>query len=352
MEVLRGPSKRNTWAMTDHAAFLHSLKPLKELLLSDSEALEAQIERAYIANPWFIPAFTKRSIIAIAEEFLDERKCSEWMFSYPVTTGGQKRIAVIMAGNLPLVGFHDLFCILASGHSAVIKLSDRDATLLPWITEQWIRIYPELASRITYTERFEGYDAVIATGSNNSGRYFEYYFRSYPHILRQNRNGVGVLTGHETMDDLRKLAEDIFLYFGFGCRNVSKIFVPQDYNFTMWDEATAAWKYLEDHNKYKNNLEYNFAIFIINSIPHTNLGHLILKEDDAIASRIGCLHYSYYTGKESLGNILDTKREEIQCVISQDPIDGWEHVHFGDSQRPRLDQYADGVDTMRFLASL
>lgn len=352
MEVLCGPSKGNTWAMTDRAAFLHSLQPLKEILLSNSEALEAQIERAYIANPWFIPAFTRRSIIAIAEEFLDEQKCSRWMSSYPPASGGQKRIAVIMAGNLPLVGFHDLICILASGYSAVIKLSDRDATLLPWITDQWITIYPELASRITYTERFEGYDAVIATGSNNSGRYFEYYFRSYPHILRQNRNGVAVLTGHETMDDLRRLAEDVFLYFGFGCRNVSKIFVSQGYDFNLWNEATAAWKHLEDHNKYKNNLEYNFAIFIINSIPHINLGHLILKEDDAIASRIGCLHYSYYTDRESLLNILATKREEIQCVISLDPIDGWEHICLGDSQRPRLDQYADGVDTMQFLASL
>lgn len=352
MEVLRSPSKRNTWAMTDHAAFLHSLQPLKELLLSDSAALEAQIELAYIANPWFIPAFTKRSIVAIAEEFLDVQKCSQWMSSYPPASGGQKRIAVIMAGNLPLVGFHDLLCILASGHSAVIKLSDRDATLLPWITDQWITIYPELALRITYTDRFEGYDAVIATGSNNSGRYFEYYFRSYPHILRHNRNGVAVLTGQETMEDLRRLAEDIFLYFGFGCRNVSKIFVPKGYDFNLWNEATAAWKHLEDHNKYKNNLEYNFAIFIINSIPHIQLGHLILKEDDAIASRIGCLHYSYYAERESLVSDLEVKREEIQCVISLDPIEGWEHVRFGDSQRPRLDQYADGVDTMQFLASL
>jgi hypothetical protein len=352
MEVVCGPSKRNPWAMTDRAAFLHSLKPLKELLLSDSSALEAQIERAYIANPWFIPAFTKWSIVAIAEEFLDAQKCEQWMSSYPVSAGGQKRIAVIMAGNLPLVGFHDLFCILASGHSAVIKLSERDTTLLPWITEQWIKIYPALASRITYTERFEGYDAVIATGSNNSGRYFEYYFRSYPHILRQNRNGVAVLTGNETMDDLRKLTEDIFLYFGFGCRNVSKIFIPEGYDFDQWNEATAAWKYLEDHNKYKNNLEYNFAIFIINSIPHIQLGHLILKEDDAIASRIGCLHYSYYTEREQLLNLLQSRREEIQCVISLDAIEGWEHVGFGESQSPRLDQYADGVDTMKFLASL
>jgi len=352
VEILRGPSKRNIGAMNNRTAFLQSLKPLKEILLSDAEILESQIDRAFRANPWFIPAFTKRSFDAIAEEFLDEQKCSQWIASYPSATGGPKRIAVIMAGNLPLVGFHDLFCILASGHSALIKLSDRDTTLMPWITEQWISIYPELASRISYTDRFEGYDAVIATGSNNSGRYFEYYFRAYPHILRQNRNGVAVLTGQETMDDLKRLAGDIFMYFGFGCRNVSKIYIPQGYDFSMWNETTAAWKYLEDHHKYKNNLEYNYAIFIINSIPHLNLGHLILKEDDAIASRIGCLHYSYYTEREPLLNILDTKREEIQCVISQEPIESWEHVHFGDSQRPRLDQYADGIDTMQFLTSL
>jgi hypothetical protein len=223
---------------------------------------------------------------------------------------------------------------------------------LPWITGRWIKICPELADAITYTERLEGFDAAIATGSNNSARYFDYYFRDYPHILRQNRNGVAVLTGEETIDDLKELANDIFLFFGMGCRNVSKIFVPRGYDFSAWDEAMADWKYLEDHNKYKNNLEYNYAIYLINSIPHINIGQLIIKEDEAIASRIGCLHYSFYDEMSSVERTLDGQRQEIQCVISKSPIAGWELVGFGESQHPRLDQYADGVDTMQFLTTI
>jgi hypothetical protein len=250
------------------------------------------------------------------------------------------------------VGFHDLLCVLASGNKAMIKLSDKDPYLLPWITTHWISICPSLSGAITYVNKFEWFDAVIATGSNNSARYFDYYFRSYPHILRQNRNGVAVLTGNETVEDLKKLARDIFLFFGLGCRNVSKLFVPRGYDFTPWDEAMSDWKFLEDHHKYKNNLEYNYAIFLINSIPHINIGQLILKEDEAIASRIGCLHYSYYDNESVVQGILDAHQEEIQCVVSKSPITGWEHIGFGESQHPRLDQYADGVDTMQFLTTL
>lgn len=352
MAVLCGPSKRNAWAMTDRKDFLRSLSILKEIVLSDTPERREVIERAYGANSWFVPAFTEQALLAIAEEFLDEQKCAQWIASYGSPDKEQKTVALIMAGNLPLVGFHDLLSVLASGHAAMIKLSDKDPYLLPWITEQWIKICPSLSSAITYTAKFEGFDAVIATGSNNSARYFDYYFRSYPHILRQNRNGVALLTGNETLDDLKKLANDIFLFFGLGCRNVSKIFVPHGYDFSLWDEAMSEWKFMEDNNKYKNNLEYNYAIFLINSIPHINLGQLILKEDKAIASRIGCLHYSYYDAMLTVEEMLELRRQEIQCVVSGSPVNGWEHIRFGESQHPRLDQYADGVDTMQFLASL
>ncbi len=352
MAVLRGPSKRNAWAMTDRTALLHSLPALREILITDSVDMESVIEKAHSANPWFIPAFSKLALKSIAEEFLDEHKWQNWLATYSFSGKEQKKVALIMAGNLPLVGFHDLLCVLASGHAAVVKLSDKDAVLLPWIINHWIALFPDLASSITYTERLEGFDAVIATGSNNSARYFEYYFKSYPHILRQNRNGVAVLTGDESMDDLKRLSNDIFQFYGLGCRNVSKIFVPEGYSFDMWDEAMSDWKFLEDHHKYKNNLEYNYAIYIINSIPHINLGQLILKEDEAIPSRIGSLHYSYYTESSGLREALNDKREQIQCVLSQSPHEGWEHVPFGASQTPQLHQYADGVDTMKFLTSL
>ena len=352
MEIIRGASKRNPWAMTDRKAFLGSLPALKAFLLSDTPEREEIIQRAYGANQWFVPSFTIQALEAIANEFLDEEKCRKWIESYDLSNATQKTVALIMAGNLPLVGFHDLLCVLAAGHKAMIKLSDKDPYLLPWVTQQWISICPSLSAAITYTNKFEGFDAVIATGSNNSARYFDYYFRSYPHLLRQNRNGVAVLNGQESVDDLRKLAKDIFLFFGLGCRNVSKIYVPRGYDFSAWDEGMSEWKFMEDHNKYKNNLEYNYAIFLINSIPHLNIGQLILKEDEAIASRIGCLHYSYYDDLADVAAILEERREEIQCVISQNPITGWEYIGFGESQQPRLEQYADGVDTMQFLARL
>jgi hypothetical protein len=234
----------------------------------------------------------------------------------------------------------------------VIKLSVKDSGLLPFITDQWINLYPELQSSIFYVDRLDKIDTVIATGSNNSGRYFEYYFRQYPHLFRQNRNGVAFLTGTESMTDLKNLAKDIFMFFGLGCRNVSKIYVPEGYDFSAWQEAIADWSFMSDHNKYRNNLDYNYAIYLINQVPHINLGHLILKEDEAIASRIGCLHYSYYRDVSDVENELEQRREEIQCVVSATKFSSWDQVAFGATQYPALDQYADGVDTMNFLSTL
>ena len=332
--------------------FLRSLLPLKQYLKSDDPELTKIIDQAYALNRWFIPEFTRQAIDAIADEFLDEIKVREWLKAYTISDHGQKRVAIIMAGNVPLVGFHDLICVLASGHHAIVKLSDKDSLLTEFITSEWTRMEPSLSSRISFTDRLDQFDAVIATGSNNSSRYFEYYFKNHPHILRRNRNGVAVLNGHETNDDLRKLSKDIFLYFGLGCRSVSKVFVPEGYDFSEWNLVTADWKYLSDHNKYRNNLDYNYAIYIINQVPHIQLGHLILKEDEAIGSRIGCVHFAYYQDQGNLISELEAKRNEIQCLISNDPIDSWEHVRPGQSQYPALNQYADGVDTMHFLTTL
>ena len=332
--------------------FLSSLPFLQARLLQPDSALELAIEKAGNTNQWFTSEFTRHALHSIATAFLDETKCREWLQSYSISREDPKKVGIIMAGNIPLVGFHDLFCVLASGHEAIVKLSDKDSVLIKEIVEQWSQSLPVITDHVQFTERLEGFDAVIATGSNNSSRYFEYYFKKYPHILRRNRNGVAVLTGNESADDLKRLAEDIFLYFGLGCRNVSYMLVPDGYNFKLWDEAMSAYKALEHHNKYKNNLEYNFAIYIINQIPHMQLGHLILKEDPAIASRIGSLHYQYYNDAHGLSDLLDSRKDEIQCVVSKDPVNEWEHISFGASQKPALHQYADGVDTMAFLTSL
>jgi len=333
-------------------SFLNSLNNLKEVILRSQTDLEEVYLKSEQANPWFIRRFLEASMDAILQQFIDSDKCKKWLQAYPENNSQPRRVGLIMAGNIPLVGFHDLFCVLAAGHKAVIKLSDKDPWLLPFITDQWRRVYPELEDHITYVERLDKIDTVIATGSNNSGRYFEYYFRNYPHVFRQNRNGIAFLTGKESMMDLKNLAKDIFMFFGLGCRNVSKIYVPAGYDFSRWQEVIAEWSFLGDHNKYRNNLDYNYAIYLINSVPHMNLGHLILKEDDAIVSRIGCLHYSYYDDLSTVENELDKRRGEIQCVVSASPLALWEHVAFGETQNPGLDQYADGVDTMQFLTNL
>ncbi|MEO5905261.1 MAG: acyl-CoA reductase [Saprospiraceae bacterium] len=332
--------------------FLRSLEPLKNVLSENNDDVKNIIQEAYTMNSWFIPEFTLHALSAISSEFLDAEKCENWLNQYHIGNHISKRIGIVMAGNIPLVGFHDLFCVLASGHQAVVKLSDKDSVLMKFLMEEWRKVYPDLATRVHFTNKLEGFEAVIATGSNNSSRYFEYYFRNHPHILRRNRNGVAVLSGNESARELLKLADDIFLYFGLGCRSVSHIYVPENYSFELWDVAIEKWKYLADHNKYKNNLDYNFAIYIINQVPHLNLESLILKEDEAIPSRIGCVHYSYYSEEESLIRLLASKREEIQCIASAEKIKDWDHIRFGQSQYPALNQYADGVDTMTFLTSL
>src|SRR5688572_14570001 len=328
------------------------LLALKQYLQSNDPALEEAIQKAYAQNQWFTPSFTKHAIHAIADQFLDEVQYNNWISSYEISEVVPMKVAIIMAGNVPLVGFHDLISVLASGHHAIIKLSDKDAVLSRHITDKWIEFNPALSDRISYSDRLADFDAVIATGSNNSARYFEYYFKNHPHILRRNKNGVAVLTGNETEKDLKKLASDIFLYFGLGCRNVSKIYVPHGYDFSLWQNAISEWEHLIDHNKYKNNLDYNFTIYIINQVPHIQLGHLILKEDDAIASRIGCVHFSYYEDLPALENEFEERKNEIQCIVSVNPVRNWEHILPGQSQYPALHQYADGVDTMKFLTSL
>ena len=332
--------------------FIESLHPFRQFLKLHDASLEEAINKAHASNPWFIPEFSRTAVDAIANQYLDETKCKKWMETYLKSSSDPKDVGIIMAGNIPLVGFHDLLCVLASGHNAIIKMSEKDTILTRFIADAWIKIEPSLADRIRFTDKLQNFDAVIATGSNNSARYFKYYFRNHPHILRQNRNGVAVINGNETSADLRELAKDIFLYFGLGCRSVSKIYVPEGYDFSEWNKAIEEWSFLGDHNKYKNNLDYNFAIYIINRVPHINLGHLILKEDDAIASRIGCVHYSFYADPGELKRELERKREFIQCLVSKDPVPGWEHILPGKSQLPSLFHYADGIDTMAFLSSL
>ena len=256
-----------------------------------------------------------------------------------------------MAGNLPLVGFHDLLCVLVAGHKAIVKLSSDDGVLLPYLITQIRAFAPEWAEAVAFTDdKVTEYDAVIATGSDNTARYFEYYFGKKPHIIRKNRHSVAVLTGEETPEELQDLGKDIFLYYGLGCRNVSKLFVPQGYDFDLLFQAIYPYKDIIEEQKYANNYDYNKAVYLMSLYKLLENGFLLLKEDEHYGSPIATLFYEYYTNKETLKKKLATDKEKIQCVVGHNFIDG--EIPFGQTQTPKLWDYADGVNTLTFLLNL
>ncbi|MDO8368442.1 MAG: acyl-CoA reductase [Saprospiraceae bacterium] len=318
------------------------------------EELDQAIEQSYLENKWFTEENTRKALTAIANEFLDKEKLEAWASQYPISTSDfpEKTVALIMAGNIPLVGFHDWLCVFVAGHRAKVKLSDKDKRLLPllikkmgeWSHESWA--YTEFLGE---GERLTGFDMVIATGSNNTARYFEQYFGKYPHIIRRNRNAVAVLSGMETPEELQALGQDIFSYFGLGCRNVSKIYVPHGYHFDTLLEALHEYREMINHDKYKNNFDYNFTLYIMNGIPHKNNGCLLLKEDTSLQARIASVHYEYYDELQDLDALLAEKRDEIQCVVGKIKVNGFTVLPFGESQKPTLNDYPDGVDVMKFL---
>ena len=276
-----------------------------------------------------------------------------------------KRVGLVLAGNIPLVGFHDILCVFVSGHQSVIKLSDKDPFLLPMLLDFLKEIDDRTTAYFsTTTERLGGFDAVIATGSNNSARYFEAYFGKYPHIIRKNRNAVGILRGTETAEELRLLGNDIFQYFGLGCRNVSKLYLPKGYNFTLLLETLHERNEIVMHDKYKNNFDYNFTLLILNKIKYESNGCLLMREAEEIASPISMVYYEFYDDLTDLTKTLQAKKEEIQLVVtsfarrdainrvSTMPIENLKTFNFGEAQKPSLSDYADGVDTLQFLINL
>lgn len=318
--------------------------------------LDQAIQQSYLENNWFTEENTRKALNAIASEFLEKEKLQTWAAQYPISETDflKKTIGLVMAGNIPLVGFHDWLCVFAAGHRAKVKLSDKDKRLLPllikkmgkWAHESWA--FTEFVGE---SEHLAGFDAVIATGSNNTARYFEQYFGKYPHIIRRNRNAVAVLNGLETTEELHALGQDIFSYFGLGCRNVSKLYIPHGYQFDTLLESLHEYREIIHHNKYKNNFDYNFTLYILNGLPHKNNGCLLLKEDASLQARIASVHYEYYDDLLDLDALLDAKRDEIQCVVGKTKLNGFLVLPFGKSQEPGLLDYPDGVDVMRFLTS-
>ena len=314
--------------------------------------LVEQIENEYISNPWFIPVFVQRAIAAIGE-MLNEHNLREWTSPYlPALKDPQKtlRIGVVMAGNIPLVGFHDFLSVLMSGHIFVGKLSSNDAHLLPIIAEMLCEIEPRFLQQIVFQMgKLTDIDKIIATGDNNSSRYFSYYFQKYPSIIRRHCNSVAVLNGKESEKELHDLADDIFLYFGLGCRSISKIYIPKDYDFVPFFEALDKYREIANlHSKYLNNLEYQKTVHLLNAIPFLDQGISIFKEKESFASPIGVIHYQYYDDINILEEEITSLGENLQCVVSNF-LENPTFFPLGQSQYPRLTDYANGIDTMEFL---
>ncbi len=317
--------------------------------------LEQLIKTVHIHNAWFTEDNVRNAIGAIANS-LTEEDLIAWIATYIHQLEKQhtpKNIAVIMAGNIPMVGFHDMLCVLVSGNKFVGKLSSDDKLLLPFIAKLLIAIEPEFHNLIEFTEQqLKNIEAVIATGSNNSARYFDYYFGKYPHIIRKNRNSVAVLTGAESTEELAILGNDVFQYFGLGCRNVSKLFVPKGYNFNTFFESIYEFQNIVNNNKYGNNYDYNRTVYLMSSNPTLlDNNFLLLKEDLTYSSPIGVLFYEYYDDLKSLNQQLENDKEQIQCIVSKSS-EIKNALSFGKAQCPALVDYADGVDTMKFLVAL
>ncbi|MFB9107595.1 acyl-CoA reductase [Flavobacterium gyeonganense] len=309
------------------------------------------IELSQSHNGWYTPEQVYFAIKSWADA-LTEENIDKWLSGYSTEFSQDnkkgKTVALILAGNIPLVGFHDFLCVLITGNKALIKTSSNDQHLLPFLTKYLIFIDHSLKDNITFVEgKLENFDAVIATGSNNTARYFEYYFKDKPSIIRKNRNSVAVLNGQETKEDLEALGEDIFRYFGLGCRNVSKLFVPKDYKFDTFFEAIFKYQDVIHYEKYANNYDYNKAVFLMSNFKLLDNGFLTIKEDPSYASPISSIFYEFYENIEDLKSRLEAESEQIQCVVSNNLIK--DSISFGKTQTPQLWDYADNVDTISFL---
>lgn len=326
------------------------------------DSFQNLIEKQHQHNGWFIEENVRLAVSSIAA-ISEKAALEKWISAYETDLEKKrdpKKVAVIMAGNIPLVGFHDFLCVLISGHQFIGKLSSNDKYLLPFIAQVLTEIEPHFKERIHFEEnRIKNIDAVIATGSNNSARYFEYYFGKYPHIIRKNRSSVAIIDGTETEDDFKNLGKDIFRYFGLGCRNVSKLFVPEGYNFNKFFESIFDYQDIINNNKYANNYNYNRTIYLMKTAKFLDNGFLLLKEDAELSSPVAVLYHEEYKDQKQLTNRLASDSQALQCIVSKKHLtpplskgEGGGAISFGDTQCPGLSDYADGADTMKFLTGL
>lgn len=319
---------------------------LGNYMLSDVEEWSLVKEKAGIHNRWFISEFVEIAVKNITQSFLRKENLLKWTEEYHIQSENKKpkTVGIIMAGNIPLVGFHDLLSVFISGHKAYIKLSSKDDVLIKHLVDKIVEWNTSADDYIRVCERLNNCEAYIATGSTNSSRYFEYYFGKYPHIIRRNKTSIAVLSGTESVNDLEKLSDDVFLYFGLGCRNVTKLYVPREYDFVPLLAVFKKYSYLADHNKYKNNYDYNLAIHMMNNRFYMTNGSVLLVEEVSFFSPVSQLNFEYYNDKQKVLSSLKDQ-PDVQCILGEGGIP------FGSTQCPSLSDYADGVDTLKFLLS-
>ncbi len=317
--------------------------------LSQNERQNIQQQAASL-NPWFVSKSVDLSLAGISY-FLNESSLNSWVRSYSLPEQGNKKIGLAMAGNIPLVGFHDYLCVLLSGNQAIIKLSSQDSFLLPTFHSWLTQIEPRFNDKVFFEERLKNLDSMIATGSDNTARYFEYYFRNIPHIIRKNRSSVGIIMGEEETSHLKELGKDVFSYFGLGCRNISKLFVPEGYEFTKLFESWEGYKEIIEFHKYANNYDYQKSILLVNRVDHLDNGFVLITQNEQLVSPISVVYFETYTTQSDLKKKIKSQKNKIQCIVS---ANGWydESVAFGKAQTPELWDYADGIDTMKFLTEL
>lgn len=311
--------------------------------------LQSIIRNAETKNPWFTQEHIQLAFEGLTH-YLDENKLNTWLNRYDLSEIQAKNVGVVMAGNIPLVGIHDAICVLLSGHKLTAKLSSQDEVLMKYILEEIVRVDPGFADKIAVAERLTKVDAVIATGSDNTARYFNYYFNKIPHIIRKNRTSVAILDGTESFDDLEALGSDIFLYFGLGCRNVSKILIPENFDIQSLIGHWNRFRQIGDHHKYHNNYHYQRSVFLMNQTPHVDNGFVLMHKHTNLVSPIGVVYYDYYKNIEEINLFLDQYSDKIQCIVSNLNLPG--KVCFGKAQMPDIDDFADHIDTMEFLTHL
>jgi len=331
------------------SAFATLGKKLRELINSGNDNILSDIINCqHLKNAWFTSENVRFAISSIAES-LTEEAIEKWLSKYPELSNVTKpvTIGVIMAGNIPLVGFHDFMCTLITGNKIIAKTSSKDSDLIVYIAKMLCEINNDFNKLIDFTQNsLTGFDAVIATGSNNTSRYFEYYFGKYPNIIRKNRNSIAVIDGNESEYELKELGHDVFSYFGLGCRNVSKIYIPTGYKLNNLVDNWNSYANVINNNKYANNYDFYKAVYLVNRDKFIDIGYLLLKEENTISSPVSVLYYEYYDSKTELKTNIEKHKNSIQCIVSKN------HVSFGKSQNPNLWDYSDGIDTIEFILKI